>query len=216
MPRVTVEQARALYAGADSVHDFDHVLRVLAMAEHLAALEGADLQIVRQAALLHDIQRAEDDNIRQAFAMQVAAGADHALLAAEAARSILAGEDAAFIDAVAHAIEAHRFRNDIEPRTIEAQVLFDADKLDAIGAVGVARAFAYSGAHGLPLWGEVSPGYTPGVSADAHTPHHEFEIKLKHIRDRLYTAGGRRIAEERHRFMLAFFERLAAEVRGES
>jgi uncharacterized protein len=177
------------------------------MAERLAELEKADLAIVRAAALLHDISRPGDES--------AGVGADHALLAAQEARRILAGDPPEFVEAVAHAIEAHRFRNDHEPETLEARIVFDADKLDAIGAVGVARAFAYGSTLGQPLWGDVSEGYLAGRSQEAHTAHHEFHVKLKHLADRLYTDSGRRIAEGRHRFMVAFFEQMAAEIRGE-
>lgn len=211
---ITIEQARALYSGDDPVHDFAHVLRVLTMAEHLVELEGADREIVRTAALLHDISRHTDDNPDQGFAGSVDASVDHAVSAAQAAREILKDCSPEFIDAVVHCIEAHRFRNEIEPQSIEAKVLFDADKLDAIGAIGIARAFAYGGGHGMPLWGKVSGGYQPGISAELHTPVHEFEFKLKHIRNRLYTESGRRIADQRHAFMEAFFTQLNAEVGG--
>jgi uncharacterized protein len=207
---ITIEQAQAFYKDADPIHGFDHVLRVLALAERLAEMEGADLEVVRTAALLHDIARSEDSDL----ILEANSETDHAVLAARQARRILAGEDPEFIEAVAHAIEAHRFRNAIEPQTLEAKVLFDADKLDAIGAVGVARAFAYGAILNLPLWGEVSEGYRPG-GAEPHSPHHEFHIKLKTIKDRLYTASGRRLAESRHQFMVAFFDEMAAEVRGE-
>lgn len=207
---LSIEQAREFYIGAELTHDFAHVLRVLNTAEQLAELEGADREVVRVAALLHDIARPQDDDL----AMQASAETDHALLAAREARRILAGADPAFVEAVVHAIEAHRYRNGIEPRTIEAKVLFDADKLDAIGAVGVARAFAYSGLTGQALWAEVSPGYIPGEGSEQHTAHHEYHVKLKHVRDRLYTESGRRMAEQRHRFMAAFFEQMAAEVAG--
>ncbi|MEM4724893.1 MAG: HD domain-containing protein [Candidatus Hadarchaeum sp.] len=212
---ITIEQARAYYRGADPIHDFQHVLRVLVLAERLAEMEGADQEVVRVAALLHDIARTEDDNRTSRFAMQVEAETDHAILAARQARHILADAPPQFVDAVAHAIEAHRFRNNVEPQTIEAKVLFDADKLDAIGAVGVARAFSYSGYLGMPLWGEVPASYSPGASGELHTPRHEFEVKLKHIKERLYTASGRKLAEARHRFMELFFEQMAAEVAGE-
>ena len=79
----------------------------------------------------------------------------------------------------------------------------------------MARAFGYAGLRGLPLWGDVSEDYEPGRSEEAHTPHHEFHFKLKRIKDRLYTESGRRLADERHRFMEAFFKQMAAEVRGE-
>ena len=199
---ITLDQAKALYDGADPIHDFSHVLRVLNVALGLAEQERADVEVVRTAALLHDIARPADD----ATVLDADAETDHALLA---------GEPPEFVEAVAHAIAAHRFRNTVEPQTIEAKVLFDADKLDAIGAIGVARAFAYGGVLGQPLWGEVSEGYVPGQGSEAHTAHHEFHVKLAHVKDRLYTDSGRRMAEQRHRFMATFFEQMAAEVRGE-
>jgi uncharacterized protein len=181
------------------------------MAGHLARLEGADLEVVRTAALLHDISRLDDSSLL----MQADPQTDHAVLAARAVRHILAGEPPEFVDAVAHAIEAHRFRNNVEPQSLEARVLFDADKLDSIGAIGVARAFAYAGTLGNPLWGDVPEGYAPQARDKTHTPRHEFEMKLKRVKDRLYTANGRKIAEERHAYMVAFFEEMDEEVRGE-
>lgn len=208
---ITVEQAREYYRDVDPTHDFNHVLRVAGMAERLARLEGADLEVVRTAALLHDISRMDDS----ALSMQADPETDHALRAARAVRQILAAEPPEFVDAVAHAIESHRFRNHVEPQTLEARVLFDADKLDSIGAIGVARAFAYAGTLGNPLWGDVPEGYSPQAREKTHTPRHEFEMKLKQLKDRLYTASGRKLAEERHAFMVEFFEEMAAEVRGE-
>jgi uncharacterized protein len=208
---ISIEQARALYEGTDSAHDFEHVLRVLALAERIAQAEGADLRVVRTAALLHDLARVDDTDL----ALKAAPETDHARLAARQARRLLAGQPPDFVEAVAHAIEAHRFRNDVEPRTLEAKVLFDADKLDSIGAVGVARAFVHGAHNGQRMWGEVPPDYRP-CGHQEHTAHHEFHIKLKHVRDRLYTETGRRLAEARHRFMVKFFEQMALEVRGEA
>jgi uncharacterized protein len=208
---LTIDEARALYEEADSAHDFSHVLRVLALAEHLAEQEGADLSIVRTAALLHDLARAEDVEM----GLDADRETDHAIIAAAEARRILSRQPEEIVEAVAHAIEAHRFRNGIEPQTIEAKVLFDADKLDAIGAVGTARAFAYGGSLGQPLWADVSEGYIPGAGEEPHTAHHEFHVKLKNVKDRLYTESGRRMAVQRHQFMCTFFEQMAAEVRGE-
>jgi len=211
---ITLEFARTLYDDSDPVHDFDHVLRVLTLARRIGPAEGADMAVVEAAVLLHDIHRADEDPQRHADEPETQ---DHALLAAEHARHILAQcqptPSAAFIEAVAHAIAAHRFRNAVEPQTLEAQVMFDADKLDAIGAIGIARAYAYGGRNGQRLWGEVPPGYD-GSSPD-HTPHHEFIYKLARIPERLYTDTGRAIARERHTYMVAFFARLAAEVEGQ-
>ena len=209
---ITIAQAQRYYEEADAVHDFDHVLRVLALAERIGQAEGADLEIVRAAALLHDVEREQAE----------AAGRDHAAHAADRAREILAGQPSMKVkaEAVAHAIAAHRFRTDPEPATLEAQVLFDADKLDAIGAVGVARAFAYGGAHGQRLWApvetvDVARWLEEGDDSNTHTPVHEFVVKLSRLKERLFTPTSRAIAEERHAYMVAFFERFDAEVHGE-
>ena len=202
---ISLEAARAQYAGAEAVHDFDHVLRVLALAEQLAQAEGADLEIVRTATLLHDAARGRGDRL----------ATDHAQAGAQLARELLAGHPPDKVEAVAHAIAAHRFRAGPAPQTLEAQVLHDADKLDAIGAIGVARAFAYGGHEGQRLWAEVPPGYQESPdNRHAHTPVHEYHFKLAKIRERLLTASARRLAEERHAFMAAFFQRLDQEVRG--
>ncbi len=206
---ISVDEVRPLYAGTDAVHDFDHVLRVLNLAERIGSAEGADLGLVRAAVLLHDLGRREAE----------AAGADHAAAAAQRAREILAHHPGPAVEAITRAIAAHRFRTGPDPSSLEAQVLFDADKLDAIGAVGVARAFAYGGAHGQRLWAPIESinldrWQTEGDDSELHTPVHEFVFKLARIRDCLYTPTGRAMAASRHGYMVAFFDRLAREVRG--
>jgi uncharacterized protein len=195
----TIDQARALYAAAgDSTHDFDHVLRVYHLAEHIGQAEGADMAVLRAAVLLHDVARADQDAGRVA---------EHAAEGARRARHMLAGQPPEFVEAVAHAIEAHRFRVDRPPQTLEAQILYDADKLDAIGAVGIARAFAYGAHQGRRLWTDPDDG--------EHTALKEFTVKLSKVKDTLFTRTARAIAGERHAFMAEFFERMAAEVAGE-
>ena len=202
---IGIEEARRYYEEVESVHDFDHVLRVLALAERIARAEGGDLEVVRAAALLHDLGRGEERST----------GRDHAEVAAERAREILAGRPAEKVEAVVHAIAAHRFRTGPDPATPEARALFDADKLDAMGAIGVARAFAYAGARGQRLWVPLEVARTQGEGGTNHTPVHEFVFKLSRLRGVLTTPTGRAIAEERHAFMETFFARLEAEVRGE-
>ena len=207
---ITIDKARSYYGNNDAVHDFDHVLRVLALAEHIGQAEGADMEVVRAAVLLHDVGRAQAD----------AEGLDHAALGATQVREILAGQPPAKVEAVAHAVAAHRYRAAPEPETLEAQVLFDADKLDAIGAVGIARAFAYGGMHGQRLWAPVESvdaarWKQEGDDPDAHTPVHEFVVKLSRLKGLLFTPTGHAIAAERHAFMVSFFERMDAEVQGE-
>ena len=214
LPAITIEQARRYYGEADSAHDFDHVLRVLGLAERIGPAEGANMDILRTAVLLHDIGRPEE----------IESGVCHAEVGAQKARQILAGWPSEQAEAVAHAIGTHRFRNEAVPETLEAKILYDADKLDSIGAIGVARAYVIAGLRGQHLWGQVHPDYVNALSQDrgtarqgppSHTPVHEFAFKLARIKDSLFTATARRLADERHRFMAEFFARLEAEVKGE-
>ncbi len=164
-------------------HDDGHVKRVLRWAIHLARKEGANVEVVRKAAELHDIARDRPN---------------HAVEGAKIAREILKkqGYDEEFIERVAHCIEAHSFSSGIKPKTLEAKILSDADKLDAIGAIGIARAFMFSGEHGRSI---------------EDTLKH-FEEKLLKLKDLMFTATARRIAEDRHRFMLEFYKRLKREL----
>jgi uncharacterized protein len=195
---ITIDQARTLYeAAGDSTHDFDHVLRVYHLAERIGQAESADMVVLRTATLLHDIARPDQDSGRVP---------DHAVEGAHRAQEILDGQPPEFVEAVAHAIETHRFRADHPPQTLEAQILYDADKLDAIGAVGIARAFAYGAHRGQRLWAE--------PDANEHTAMKEFAVKLSKVKDSLFTETARAIARERHTFMVEFFQRMAAEVVG--
>lgn len=211
----TIEQARSWYSDADPVHGFDHVLRVYRMAEKIAAIEGADLEVVRAAALLHDAEGSETSGGDEGRV-------DHHLASAAFAREVLLAEGwpEERIAAVGHCIRAHRFRDNAEPPgTLEAKVLFDADKLDVLGAIGVARTIAYDVVQGQPVYREPSRHFLetgekePGES---HSSYHEFLFKLIKIKDRLYTPTARAIGEGRHRFLVEYFMRLSAEERGET
>jgi uncharacterized protein len=187
---ITIDEARRYYGNSDAVHDFDHVLRVLALAERIGQEEGSDMEIVRAAVLLHDVGREQAD----------ATGLDHAAVGAEQVREILAGQPSAKVEAIVHAVAAHRYRTTPEPETLEAQVLFDADKLDAIGAVGIARAFAYGGAHGQRLWAPIEVvdadrWKKEGDDPEAHTPVHEFVVKLSKLKA---CASGRLASQTTH------------------
>ncbi|MEJ2600214.1 MAG: HD domain-containing protein [Anaerolineales bacterium] len=208
-----IEEARQWYPTADPVHGFDHVLRVYHLAERLARTEGADLEIVLAAVLLHD---AQGNSSHQAVARQ-----DHQRASAEFAGQILQAEGwpEPRVAAVQHCIRAHRFRDEREqPTTLEAQVLFDADKLDAIGAIGVARAVAFAALAGQPAYATPSPRFLESgqlAPGEPHSAYHEFLFKLRKLKDRLYTPAARAIAVERHTAMAEFFERLGEEVQGQ-
>ncbi len=207
----TIEQARAWYTESDQVHDFDHVLRVYRLAEVLAKRENADIEIVRAAALLHDAADASGSELVRM---------DHHEAAALFAGKVLAEEGwpEERIKSVQSCILTHRFRAGEPPAMLEARVLFDADKLDAIGAIGVARAVAYAVLDGQPLYAEPSPAFHKSLKTEPgepYTAYHEYLFKLSRIKDRLQTESGKAIAAERHKFMQAYFQQLQAEVKGE-
>jgi uncharacterized protein len=210
---IDIETARSWYPAIDPVHGFDHILRVYHMAEKLAIEEGADLEIVRAAALLHDAQGSQTEGGEEGRQ-------DHHHASSEFARQVLASEGwpPEKIAAVQHCIQAHRFRDNTEPQTLEAKIIFDADKLDVIGAVGIARTIAFDVVVNQPIYFEPSQRFLETGEKEPGEPHssyHEYLFKLSKIKDRLFTSKARLLAEERHRFMKQYFQRLAAEERGE-
>ena len=211
---LSLEAARAWYHAHDPVHGFDHVERVYRMEERLALAEGADLEIVRAAVLLHDASGSHP--------AQETERESHHHASAGFASEVLEGEGwpAERIQAVLHCIRAHRFRDDSEqPQSLEAQVLFDADKLDAIGATGVARAIGYSVQAGQAAYSPPSAQFLQTgkkEAGEAHSAYHEYLFKLMMLKDRLHLPSARRMAEDRHRILVAYFEALRAEAEGKS
>lgn len=207
----TIEEAKNWYPVDDPVHGFNHILRVYRMAEQLAVAEGADLEIVRAAALLHDAEGPGAGDTRL----------EHQHASANFAREILAAEgwSEGKITAVQHCIRSHRFRDPSEqPGTIEAKVLYDADKLDAIGAIGAVRAIAYAVLAEQDLYKEPSTLFLntgEREPCEPHTPYHEYLFKLRKLKDRIYTRTGRAIAESRHKYLEGFFIQLIAEIKSD-
>ena len=210
----TIEQARGWYPADDPVHGFDHVLRVYRLAARLARLEGADPEIVLAAVLLHDAQA----NLAPGVEQDPKLRSNHHLHSAELAGRILEEEGwpEERISAVQHCIQAHRYRElSHSPQTAEARVVFDADKLDAIGAVGAARAIAYAVRAGQPFYARPSASFLEsGIlePGERHSAFHEYLFKLVKIQERLRTASGILLAQERQRRMEDFFEGLAQEM----
>ena len=198
-----------------SSHDFDHTLRVLNLALKIAEhYPEVNVEVLKASCILHDIARVKEDT-------NPTHSIDHAELGAQMSESVLKdlGYSDYFIKAVSHAIRAHRFRGNVLPETIEAKILSDADKLDAIGAIGIGRAFMIAGEYGERLYVEVNEeelGQAKRINNfKEHSPNIEYLVKLRHIKDRLYTDYAKSIADDRFRFMDDFFKRLEREVRGE-
>ena len=209
---LTLETARSWYPDFDPVHGFDHIERVFHLCEKIGESEGADMEIVLAAALLHDSQGSAPGGETRP---------NHHLISANFAVQVLSAEGwpEIRIQAVQHCIRAHRFRrNEEQPATLEARVLFDADKLDVLGAIGTARTLGYALKASTPFFGEPSRQFLQDgqeEEGEIHSAYHEYLFKLRHISDLLYTPSGRRLAQERQRFLNQFFEELAAECRGE-
>jgi uncharacterized protein len=208
---------------SSSHHDIEHIERVYSLCLHLAKYESnVDLETLKTAALLHDIARFKEFQDKTGTI-------EHAALGAEMAEDVLEklGYSKEKIEQVKHCIIVHRYRRDRKPMTMEAMILFDADKLDALGAVGVARAFMMAGHYNQRIYSNVSieeylkdnivDGRPEGGLKDVskHTPNIEYELKLKHIPKRLYTQRAKAISKERLLFMESFFERLKTEISGE-
>ena len=201
-------RAEKLFSDSRGSHSWEHTLRVCKLCERLGPPEGVDMGVLMIAAYLHDIGRSHQDRLNGAVC--------HARQGAKMAWSIvrnlpLSNEQKRNI---VHCIRSHRFRGNHFPKTAEAKVLFDADKLDAIGAVGVARAFLFAGEIGARL-------HTPDANIETtrsytidDTGFREYTVKLCKIKDRMLTGEGRNVAEERHAFMERFFDRFVREYEG--
>jgi uncharacterized protein len=205
--------ARSLLAalggfGDDGSHDLSHLLRVWRNATAIAEREGGcDRTVLTAAVVLHDCVAVEKNSPLRAQASR---------LAAVRAREILGGMgwDAARIDAAAHAIEAHSFSAGIAPETIEARVLQDADRLDAIGAIGIARCFYVAGRLGSRLYDPSDPEAVHRELDDRTFALDHFGAKLFKVAGNFQTAAGQALADARTRTTHEFVRRLLDEVGG--
>lgn len=209
---LTLEAARDWYNPYDPVHGFDHVLRVLRLVEEVGSELGADLEILRAAALLHDASGADPAEGESRTTHEE----DSASFAEEILQNL--GWDQDRITQVQHCIRTHRYRGKETPETLEAKILFDADKLDVVGAFGVARTIGYAVQARQPFYADPSEGFLLHGEKEQDEPHsayHEYLFKLRKVIGRLHTDEAKERAEKRFRLMKDYFEQLAAEAKGE-
>jgi uncharacterized protein len=208
----TIEDIRTFamkcFSKATGSHDWDHTQRVYNLCMHIGEVEGADMEVLKIAAYLHDVGRPYQDESKGTIC--------HGEKGADMARALL--EEYPVSDTqkanIIHSIKSHRFRGKCQPETLEAKILFDADKLDAIGAIGIARTFQFAGELGAKLHNpSIDPEDTEPYTEE-DTGYREFKLKLSKIKDRMLTSEGRRMARERHGFMEMFFERFLQEYKG--
>jgi uncharacterized protein len=208
----TIEFVQKSLENAESGHDWWHIERVWKMAKRLAASESVDTTVVELAALLHDIADSKFHDGDEEIGPQIAA-------------DFLTGQNAdpALVDHVQLIIRNMSYKaslGEVQFRSREMEVVQDADRLDAIGAIGIARAFTYGGYKNRPLY---DPAITPKIgqtkeeykSTTAPTINHFYE-KLLLLKDLMNTDTGRAIAEQRHRFMEAYLDQFYAEWNSEA
>lgn len=189
-------------------HGWDHVQRVLALSERIARIENANIFIVKVSAVLHDIAREIEDKSDGKIC--------HADLGSKIAYDFLIEErlNEYQTNIISQCIKTHRYRNNHAPSTIEAKILYDADKLDSIGAIGIGRAFLFSGEIGAKLHNTGADIGSTKPYTEEDTAFREYIVKLGHLNQRMLTTEGKRLAQGRHDFMSVFFKRLQSEIDG--
>ncbi len=190
---------------ADPAHDHEHVWRVVQCAHDFALQEGADLEVVLPAAWLHDCVIVPKNSELRAKASS---------MAAEAALSFLRARDYPVdrLAAIGHAIEAHSFSAGIQPRSIEAAVLRDADRLDSLGAIGIARCLMLSASLGRRLYDPAEPFPEQRSADDQQNAIDHFFVKLLKLGDDMLTSAGQTEALRRTAYMRGFLIQLASEL----
>jgi len=204
-----------------SGHDLEHVLRVHKFCLYLAKYEpSVNLDVLQTAALLHDIAKVKEDQDNSG-------NTDHAILGAEMARTIL--EELGYtenLDHVIQCIKTHRFKGENRPETLEAKILFDSDKIDILGSIGIARSYMIAGQYKQSIYNNVLiDDYIKDnlVGADPkgrikdiskHSPNLEFEIKIKRILENLFTDKAKQVAKEKVAFMEKFYNQLKNDITG--
>jgi len=206
----------------DAAHDMSHVIRVYNLALRIAKSEkNIDMDVLQAAILLHDIGGYRE--------MSDPSGkTDHAIESAKMAGPILKNLNftAEKIKHILDCIISHRYKTDNEPKTIEAKILFDADKLDSIGAIGIARQFCWTGKNNANIYKKVDideyikenmHGKTNGRIKDKtkHSPQIEFAVKSKFLINKLFTETAKEICRERILFFENFLNRMEREINGE-
>jgi uncharacterized protein len=199
------DKARTLYPSSDPSHDYLHVRRVVNMALKLAGEEGADINVVMPAAFFHDCVNVPKNDPRRKEASRLSAEA-----AVEYLKSV--NYPAQYFDAIKHAIIAHSFSANIPAETIEAKVVQDADRLDGLGAIGIARCFTVSGLLARPYYCEGDALAERRAPDDQLYTIDHFFVKLFRTAETLQTASARREGARRVSFMKDYLAQLQSEI----
>jgi len=204
----------------DPAHNMEHVMRVYSLAVSLAQGEKVDLNVVKIAVLLHDIGLDKETK-------DPSGKTDHAIESARLAKPFLIKLNLPKnkIEHILDCIISHRYRSEQKPKTLEAKIVFDADKLETVGAIGITRAFAWVGKNNAHIYKKVDieeyvkenlGGKINGRIQDKtkHSPQINWETKDKHVVNYLYTKKAKQIARKRIEFSKKFFLKLEKEIKG--
>lgn len=201
-------EAKNIFTTSKGCHDWDHTERVLNMCKHIGRTENADMDILLPAAILHDIGREEEELSGRKKC--------HAKVGADLASKILARYEFSDekIKKICLCVLSHRSKWGDIPNVLEAKVLFDADKLDSLGAIGLGRSFVFAGELGARVHHpEITPDNSEEYSKN-DTAYRYFLDRSSKIVDKLLTAEGKRIGKRRDKYMRDFFKHLDREVAG--
>jgi uncharacterized protein len=199
-------KVKKIYEGRDPAHDLQHILRVYKNAELIGKREGADMEVLLAAVLLHDIV---------VYPKGSAKSSKSADDSADMAEKILKGYGVSKekIDRISYCIRTHSYSRRLVPATLEGKILQDADRLDALGAIGIARTFSVGGSEDRMFYNPEDPFWKTGREPDdwQWTLDH-FQAKLLGLKDSMHTKAAQEMTEERTRFMEQFIEQLKKEL----
>ncbi|HJO92691.1 MAG TPA: HD domain-containing protein [Victivallales bacterium] len=189
-------------------HDWEHTERVINNAKLIAEKEDCDLLVVELGALLHDIARADEISIKGKLC--------HARQGAKIVDDILKKEhiDKNLRIQIVRCVRRHRFRSSQKPESIEEKIVYDADKLDSLGAVGIGRSFLFAGRIGAKVHNKMEVALHSKTYTENDTAYREYLVKQRLLPSKMLTRAGRKIAKKRLAFMKKFFEEINSEVYG--
>lgn len=199
-------QVEKMLEGRDPGHDFEHIMRVYKNAQKIGRQEGADMKVLLAAVLLHDLVVYPKGSAKRSKSADDSADLAEKILQKR-------GWPKATIDRVSYCIRTHSYSKRIMPVTLEAKILQDADRLDALGAIGIARTFSVGGSENRKFYNPEDPFWNSNREPDDRiwTLDH-FQSKLLHLQSTLHTKAARKVARERTGFMRRFIRQLAKEI----
>ncbi|MDQ5875566.1 MAG: HD domain-containing protein [Thermoproteota archaeon] len=206
MQDTIIKRVERMLKRRDPAHDFHHIMRVYKNAEIIGRSEGTDMEVLLPAVLLHDIVVYPKGSAKSSRSSDESA---------DLAKKILDnyGYPQKKINQICYCIRAHSYSKKVVPTSLEGKILQDADRLDALGAIGIARTFSVSGSENRTFYNANDPFCRSNRNLDDNrwTLDH-FQTKLLNLEENMHTKTAKKIARERTRFMIFFISQLQKEI----